>query len=113
MAMMGIVSEVDATFNFDKTGTALPQGSPLRRRFAADEYEFYFQDSYRVRSNLTVTYGLRYSMFSPPWETNGTEVTPKGFPIGGGSPISLAQWFQQRASLPFRWSPRVVRTLNN
>jgi len=98
MAMMGIVSEVDATFNFDKTGTALPQGSPLRRRFAADEYEFYFQDSYRVRSNLTVTYGLRYSMFSPPWETNGTEVTPKGFPIGGGSPISLAQWFQQRAS---------------
>src|SRR5437660_2094248 len=58
MAMMGIVSEVDATFNFGKTGTALPQGLPLRRRFAADEYEFYFQDSHRVRSNLTVTYGL-------------------------------------------------------
>jgi len=98
MAMMGIVSEVDGTFNFDKTGTAQPQGASLKRRFAADEYEFYLQDSYRVRSNFTVTYGLRYSMFSPPWETNGTEVTPKGFPIGGGSPISLAQWFQQRAS---------------
>src|SRR5947208_15230733 len=98
MAMMGIVSELDATFKFDKTGTALPQMSPLRRRFAADEYEFYFQDSYRVRSNLTVPYGLGYSMFSPPWETNGTEVTPKGFPIGGGIPISSAQGFQQPSS---------------
>ncbi len=98
MAMMGIVSEVDATFNFDKTGTALPQGAPLKRRFGADEYEFYVQDSYRVRSNLTLNFGVRYSMYSPPWETTGTEVTPKGFPIGGGAPVPLGQWFQQRGS---------------
>jgi hypothetical protein len=98
MAMMGIVSEVDATFNFDKTGTALQQGAPLNRRFAADEYELYLQDSYRIRPNLTITYGLRYSLFSPPWETTGTEVTPQGFPAGGGGPVTLGQWFQQRAS---------------
>ncbi len=98
MAMMGIVSEVDATFNFDKTGTALPQGAALKRRFAADEYEFYMQDPYRVKPNLTITYGLRYSMFSPPWETNGTEVTPLGFPIGGGKPLTLSQWFNERAT---------------
>jgi hypothetical protein len=98
MAMMGIVSEVDATFNFDRTGTALQQGVPLKRRFAADEYEFYLQDSYRMKPNLTITYGVRYSLFSPPWETNGLEVTPKGFPAGGGSPVALGQWFQERAS---------------
>ncbi len=98
MAMMGIVSEVDATFNFDKTGTTLPQGAALQRRFAADEYEFYLQDSYRMRPNLTITYGLRYSLFSPPWETTGTEVTPKGFPAGGGNSVTLGQWFQERAS---------------
>jgi Carboxypeptidase regulatory-like domain len=98
MAMMGIVSEVDATFNFDKTGTALPQGAPLKRRFGADEYEFYAQDSYRMRPNLTFNFGLRYSLFSPPWETNGLEVTPKGFPLGGGTPTTLSQWFQQRAT---------------
>jgi len=88
IAMLGMVSELDATFNFDKTGTALPQGAPLKRRFGADEYEFYAQDSYRLKPNLTITYGLRYSLFSPPWETNGTEVTPT---------ISLGNWFQQRA----------------
>lgn len=89
MAMMGIVSEVDATFNFDKSGTALPQGAALRRRFAADEFELYLQDSYRMLPNLTINYGLRYSLFSPPWETNGTEVTPT---------VSLGDWFQQRAA---------------
>ena len=89
MAMMGIVSEVDATFNFDKTGTALPQGAPLTRHFAADEYEFYLQDSYRMKPNLTINYGLRYSIFSPPWETKGTEVTPT---------VSLGDWFNERAA---------------
>lgn len=98
MALMGIVSELDATFNFDKTGTALPQGAPLKRRFGADEYEFYAQDSYHVKPNLTLTFGLRYSLFSPPWETNGVEVTPQGFPIGGGAPIPLSQWFNERAT---------------
>jgi len=98
MAMMGIVSEVDATFNFDKTGAALSQGAALKRRFAADEYEVYLQDSYRIRPNLTISYGLRYSLFSPPWDTTGTEVTPKGFPAGGGNPLTLGQWFQSRAS---------------
>jgi len=98
IALMGIVSEVDATFNFNKAGTALPQGAPLNRRYGADEYEFYVQDSWRVKSNLTVNYGLRYSLFSPPWETNGLEVTPQGIPIGGGKPMGLSQWFQLRAN---------------
>lgn len=89
MAMMGIVSEVDATFNFDKSGHALPQGAPLKRRFGADEYEFYIQDSFRMKPNLTINYGLRYSMFSPPWETNGLEAAPT---------ISLGDLFNQRAT---------------
>jgi hypothetical protein len=98
IALMGIVSEVDATFNFDKSGTALPQGAPLTRRYGADEYEFYVQDSWRVKPNLTVNYGLRYSLFSPPWETTGLEVIPLGHPIGGGMPLNLSQWFQLRAN---------------
>src|SRR5256885_12005374 len=74
MAMMGIISEVNGTFNFDKTGTALPQGAPLKRRFGADEYELYAQDSYRMKPNLTLTFGLRYSLFSPPNEERSPNV---------------------------------------
>jgi hypothetical protein len=76
IAMMGMVSQLNTTFNYDKHGNALPIGAPVTRRYGADEYEMYVQDAFRLRPNLTITYGLRYSLFSPPWETTGTQVAP-------------------------------------
>ncbi len=87
MALMGAVTEGDAEYNYDKNGTLLPQGTPIKRNFALDEYEFYAQDSYRLKPNFTVTYGLRYELMSPPWEVNGLEVAPN---------VNISQWFQQR-----------------
>ncbi|MBV8476568.1 MAG: TonB-dependent receptor [Acidobacteria bacterium] len=89
MTMMGIVTQLDASYNYTKTGAVLPEGAPVRRRWGADEYEFYTQDSFRLKPNLTLTYGLRYSLFSPPWETTGTQVAPT---------IGLGQWFKQRGA---------------
>jgi hypothetical protein len=86
-AMMGLVTQLDATYNFDKTGTAIPLGQPLKRHYAANEFEFYVQDSWHARKNLTVNYGLRYSLFSPPWETTGTQVAPT---------TSLGKFLKQR-----------------
>lgn len=88
MALLGSVSQVNATYNFKPDGTVLPQGAPLSRHFAANSYEFYAQDSWKVKPNLTLTYGLRYSLLSPPWETNGVEVTPT---------MNLGDWFNLRA----------------
>lgn len=88
VALLGMVTQYNATFNFAKNGTALPLGAPVSRHWGEDEYEFYIQDSYRMKSNLTVNVGLRYSLFSPPWETTGTEVAPT---------FSMGQWFKQRA----------------
>jgi len=45
-------------------------------RLAFNGYEFYGQDSFKVKPNLTITYGLRWSLFSPPWETTGLQVAP-------------------------------------
>ena len=89
MTMMGMVSQLDASYNYTKTGAVLPEGAPVQRRWGADEYEFYAQDSFRLKPNLTITYGLRYSLFSPPWETNGTQVAPS---------IGMGQWFNLRGS---------------
>jgi hypothetical protein len=75
-ALLGMVTEVDAKYNFQKNGTALPDGTPLQRRFGIDSYEFYGQDSWKIKPTLTLTLGLRYSLFSPPWETNGVQVNP-------------------------------------
>jgi hypothetical protein len=88
MALLGMVTEVDATYNYKKDGSVLQQGAPVQRHFGADGWEIYGQDSWKVKPNLTVTFGLRYSLFSPPWETTGLQVTPS---------MNLSDWFNQRA----------------
>lgn len=75
-ALLGMVTEVDGRYNFQRNGSALPDGSALKRRFAINSYEFYGQDTWKVKPTLTVTLGLRWSLFSPPWETNKLEVAP-------------------------------------
>ena len=88
LAELGMITEVDAQYNFDKTGKPLPQGAPVVRSYGEDSYEFYAHDTWKVKPTLTLTLGLRYSLFSPPWETKGLEVVPS---------INLSQWFNQRA----------------
>jgi hypothetical protein len=87
ITLVGMVDQVNAQYNFTKSGTALAQGAPVTRRFADDFYEMYAQDSWKVKPNLTLTYGLRYSLFSAPWETNGLQVAPN---------VNLSDWFNQR-----------------
>ncbi|MGH9824743.1 MAG: carboxypeptidase regulatory-like domain-containing protein, partial [Blastocatellia bacterium] len=57
IGMLGMVSEVDGLYNYNvqKNGsaTALAQGAPISRNWADGEYDLYFQDSWKRRSNLT------------------------------------------------------------
>ena len=88
-ALAGIITEVDATYQRDKNGNDIPQGSFIKRHFRSNESEFYLQDVWHIKSNLTFTYGLRYSLLQPPYETNGNQVAPN---------ISLDQFFKDRMS---------------
>ena len=88
-ALLGMVTEVDARYNFQRDGSALPEGAALKRRYAIDSYEFYIQDTWKVKPTFTATLGLRWSLFSPPWETNKLQVTPT---------INLDNWFLDRAN---------------
>ncbi len=76
MGMLGMVSDVVANYNYDKSGALLDVGTPIKRKYGLNWYEFYAQDAWRVKSNLTITYGLRWSMFPPPWEVNGYQASP-------------------------------------
>jgi hypothetical protein len=88
-ALLGMVTEDDAQYNFQRNGSPLAQGAPLKRRFGQDGYEIYAQDSWKIKPNFTLTLGLRYSLFSPVWETNGLQVSPTS---------SLGQFVNQRAT---------------
>ena len=85
--LLGIVSQASARYNYNRDGSTLPNGASVGRQYGSNEYEFYLQDSWRLRPNLTITFGARYGVYSPPFETNGLQVSPS---------ISLGEWFDQR-----------------
>ncbi|MGH9864810.1 MAG: carboxypeptidase regulatory-like domain-containing protein, partial [Candidatus Acidiferrales bacterium] len=93
IGLLGMVSEVDAQYNFtvspNGTGSPIAQGGPVARHFALYQYEWYGQDSWKIRPNLTFNYGLRYGIDTAPWETNGQEVAPT---------FNLGNWFSIRAA---------------
>jgi hypothetical protein len=88
-ALAGIITQVNANYELNKNLNVIPQGETVPRHFRNHEYEFYGQDQWRMKPNLTFTYGLRYSILQPPYETTGTQVAPT---------ISLHDWFNQRAA---------------
>jgi hypothetical protein len=98
--VMGIFPEGDGIYNFSRSGSALPQGAPINRRYAINDYEFYGQDTWRVSHRLTVTYGLRWVLEAPPYETNGYQVAPCIEAAGGGcTNQNAADWFNKSAAL--------------
>ena len=74
--LLGRYSQVFSNFNYDKSGTAFPNGTGKKRDFNYNEFEFYGQDSWKIRSDLTVTYGLRYLLHTVPYEINGFQSVP-------------------------------------
>lgn len=96
-AIIGRFSQFGAGLQYDASGNLLPAGSPSLRSFATQEYELYWQDSWRWKPNFTLNYGVRWSTSTPVYETHGTQVAPT---------VSLTDYFNQRvasseAGVPF------------
>jgi hypothetical protein len=91
IGLLGMVTEVNAQYNnhinSDGSANTLGQGTPLPRHFDMRELEFYAQDSFKIRHNLTFNYGLRFQQITPPWETRGQE---------DGPTQDLGTWFEER-----------------
>ncbi|MBA3974279.1 MAG: hypothetical protein C0504_08705 [Candidatus Solibacter sp.] len=89
MAVLGIVTQGNAVYNYTKDGKALPIGDPIVRQFNAEEYELYFQDTWRVNRKLTITGGLRWSLMPPIYEANGIQTVSRQ---------PLNEWFNDRVN---------------
>jgi hypothetical protein len=85
--LLGRLTSWNARLTYDKQGNLLPAGSPTTREFATEEYEWYGQDVWKIRQSLTLTYGLRYSLSRPIYETGGYETKPN---------IPLSEYLRRR-----------------
>jgi hypothetical protein len=95
-AVIGRFSQYTANFSYDQSGHILPAGSPADRTFATEEYEVYWQDQWRMRHNLTFTYGIRWGTSTPVYEVNGFQTQPT---------TSLGGYFEQRKASAFAGVP--------
>ena len=98
-------------------GKALTQASTDNRLFRYHEYDFFAQDSWKVRSNLTLNFGLRYQFNGVPYEVNNTfsnlYVDPSGFaPFtfqevgpGTGKLLYNNDFLDFEPRLGFSWDP--------
>lgn len=80
-AVLGRYTQYTASFTYNHDGSLRPLGAVTHREFATQGYESYFQDTWKVRPSLTLTGGVRYSLWRPVYERNGMEVQPT-VPLG-------------------------------
>jgi hypothetical protein len=85
--LLGIVNNYGATYHYSINGSIIPFGQPVATDFVEKSLEGYAQDSFRWKRNLTLTYGVRYSLSGVPYEKNGTEVIPT---------VPLSNYFAER-----------------
>ncbi len=77
--ILGRYADTTAQYNYDVAGNPLPQFTSSVRDFHYNEYEFFAQDSWKIRPDLTITFGLRWNYDSVPYEANGFESVPTLF----------------------------------
>jgi hypothetical protein len=91
-SVIGRYSQYSANLVYDASGELQPVGTATDRAFATQEYEWYFQDSWRIRPNFTFNYGVRWSTSTPVYEKNGLQVVPN---------VNLTDYFNQRVESSF------------
>jgi hypothetical protein len=119
--LAGIVAGVDQAFNADLGTDTYPPGILQTLGTRARQYNFYAQDEWRIRRNLTVTYGVRYELNRPPTDGVAARVRVPDRPIDGSQgPVTYVQtdhWFDRSNAtafaprLSFAWTPRGDKTV--
>ena len=86
LGMIGVTSVVVSRTGPNLTPNAL--GTPAGSYDKVPTYSLYFNDSWHIKPNLTLTYGLNYGVQMPPYERTGSQdimVDSNGTPMNAES----------------------------
>jgi hypothetical protein len=88
--LLGRVGEVQRGFAAPDGQKFTPGLLPFNAHW--NEYDFYFQDSWKATRNLTVDLGLRWEIKMAPTSPAGVISHPDQALVGGATPTNTAQW---------------------
>ena len=91
--LAGIVA--DTSIVATRTGANLnlnPLGTPVRSYVVGNTYSLYFNDSWKIKPNLTLNYGLNWEVQVAPHDINGSQDV---LVDSSGTPISVNNYLQQ------------------
>jgi len=73
--LIGRFASVASQWNYDIDQTPFALAHGKTRDYRYNEYEFYGQDNWKIRSDLTLNLGLRWQYYEPPYEAKGFQAS--------------------------------------
>lgn len=70
---LGRIASVSANYNYNAAGNETTQGTGAVRAYRYYQTELYLGDTWKVSKQLTLSYGLRYQLYTVPYEAHGDE----------------------------------------
>ncbi|MEZ5354012.1 MAG: carboxypeptidase regulatory-like domain-containing protein [Bryobacteraceae bacterium] len=76
--LVGAAGEIRQRFNVSSLTSGFVPLYPNVRSWGNNELDLFFNDSWRLRPNLTLNLGLRWEYAAVPYESNGLALAPQG-----------------------------------
>jgi hypothetical protein len=99
LGFVGTASQLFVRGGSDFHLTGVPY---LQDHSITNQYSLYFTDSFKVKPNLTLNYGLEWGVQMPPYELNGIQdslVDASGAPVSYQNYIDNVQYYAQRGQV--------------
>ncbi|NNE98130.1 MAG: TonB-dependent receptor [Pyrinomonadaceae bacterium] len=76
--LVGAISTVEIRYNATDINSGFVPGAPERKKYRVREYDFFVQDNWNLKPNLTLNLGVRWEYAGVPIETQGLLLLPDG-----------------------------------
>src|SRR5215472_10683042 len=94
--VLGIVTQPQSLFSRAAGDLSLqPFGTPVVAHSITSSYNVYFSDTWHMRQDFTLTYGVGYQLEMPPYEVDGKQVMVVD---SSGNPIRVEDYLAERKS---------------